>query len=96
MANVTVRNIPDSILEQIKALSAIERRSMNNEIVILLEEAVRSRQTLSDRLNGAGMSPEAQFEAWERLIGAWEDERSAQEIVADIYSRRSPGRSIDL
>ena len=96
MANVTIRNTPDSILDQIKTLSAIERRSMNNEILVLLEEAVRSYQTSSDRPNGYGMSPQAQFEAWERLIGKWEDERSAQEIIADIYSKRSPGRSVDL
>ena len=69
---------------------------MNNEILVLLEQAVRSHQTAPDLPTGTTMSPEAQFEAWERLIGKWEDERSAEAIIADIYSNRTPGRSVDL
>lgn len=84
MANVTIRNIPDSVLDQIKTLSAIERRSMNNEILVLLEQAVRSRRISSDQTTKPTLSPEAQSEAWERLVGRWEDERSARDIIADI------------
>jgi len=96
MANLTIRNIPDSVLDRIKTLSALERRSMNNEILVLLEQAVRSYQGSTDQLTQAPFAPEAQIEVWERLVGKWEDERSAEEIIDDIYSNRTPGRSVDL
>ena len=38
MVSVTVRNIPDGVFERIKTLSIVERRSINNEILVLLAE----------------------------------------------------------
>ncbi|MFZ2658298.1 MAG: hypothetical protein WAX69_25420 [Victivallales bacterium] len=40
MKSITVRNIPDEILEAVRILSAKERRSLNNEILILLEKGL--------------------------------------------------------
>ena len=96
MANVTIRNIPDSILEQIKTLSALERRSMNNEILVLLEQAVRLHHYPSELPNDRPLSPETQTDIWRSLSGKWEDERSAEEIIEDIYENRTAGRNVDL
>ena len=41
MANLTLRNIPEHLLERIRSLSIAERRSLNNEILVLLERALR-------------------------------------------------------
>mgnify|MGYP001610817830 CR=1 FL=1 len=38
--NITLRNIPESIIEKIRTLCVLEKRSLNNEILILLEKAV--------------------------------------------------------
>lgn len=40
MKSITVRNIPDEILDAVRILSAKERRSLNNEILILLEKGL--------------------------------------------------------
>ena len=40
MPNLTVRNIPDDIYDKLKTLSILERRSMNNEILVVLEKGV--------------------------------------------------------
>ena len=40
MKSITVRNIPDEILEAARTLSIKERRSLNNEILILLEKGL--------------------------------------------------------
>ena len=64
MANLTFRNIPDSVLEQIKTLSTLDRRSMNGEILVLLEHAVRSYQDNSGRFRDQMVSPETQVEIW--------------------------------
>lgn len=32
----------------------------------------------------------------EALIGSWDDDRSTEEIIADIVSARTPGRRVEL
>lgn len=88
MANVTIRNIPDTILDQIKTLSALERRSMNSQILVLLEQAIGIHRDGTGRDSVRPLSPVLQAEMWERLAGTWEDERSAEQIIDDIYTSR--------
>lgn len=40
MKDLTVRNIPDSVYHRLKALADKNRRSMNSEIIRLLERSV--------------------------------------------------------
>ncbi len=40
MANLTVRNIPDELLNKIRLLSIIEKRSVNSEILMVLEKGL--------------------------------------------------------
>ena len=96
MPHLTVRNIPDSVLEQIKTLSQLERRSMNSEILVLLETALHSYRRTAGMEPSYRISPDTQIEVWERLAGEWDDERSTEDIVNDIYSNRTAGRSVDL
>ncbi len=42
MPNITVRNIPEDLLDKLRTLSEIERRSLNSEILIALERGVES------------------------------------------------------
>jgi plasmid stability protein len=44
MANITVKNIPDDLYEQLKEYAAINHRSLNNEIIVCIEKAIRSRR----------------------------------------------------
>ena len=96
MAHLTVRNIPESVLEQIKTLSQLERRSMNSEILVLLETALHVYRRAGGTESSYQISTDTQIEVWERLSGEWDDERSTEDIVDDIYSNRTAGRSIDL
>jgi len=41
-------------------------------------------------------TPEMQADMWELLAGEWDDSRSAEEIVEDIYAHRTPGRTVSL
>jgi plasmid stability protein len=95
MASLTVRNIPDAILEKLKALSSLDRRSLNNEVLIILErgtgEEVRERMRNAKRL-----SKVTQLEIWKNLLGTWEDARSAREIIDDIRNHRTIGRDVRL
>lgn len=95
MASITIRNIPDSILEKIRTLSTIEKRSINNELLLIIEAGLNEeseRKTKNENI----IPKETQISIWEKLMGKWEDDRSAKEIIEDIYAHRTPGRNIDL
>lgn len=53
MASVTVKNIPDELYERLKALARVNHRSINSEIIALIERSV-------------GKSPEEVAEILER------------------------------
>lgn len=39
MATLTIKNIPDDLYEKLKAAAATNRRSINNEVIMLIERA---------------------------------------------------------
>lgn len=67
MASFTIKNIPDRLLARLRAQAAAEKRSMNREIIRLLDLSLSAggtpfgipRRTLAD----------AQADAWVRLCG---------------------------
>ena len=95
MANITIRNIPESVLKKIRTLSHAERRSLNSELLLLIELGLKHE---TERKGDAEniLSKETQLEIWDKIVGKWEDERSSQEIIRDIYNNRTSGRKIKL
>ena len=91
MKSITVRNIPNEVLEAVRILSAKERRSLNNEILIIIENGLKSL------CSSTGASATILREdPWKKLAGKWKDKRSTEEIIDDIYSSRTIGRDIKL
>ena len=95
MPNLTVRNIPEAAMEKVRTLAAVERRSLNSEILVLLERALSDESSLRPEPQAI---PDAgtQSALWEHLCGAWEDERSGAEIAVDIRAHRTAGRPVEL
>jgi len=95
MKSITVRNIPDELLDRLRTLSVIEKRSLNNEILIVLEKGLAKES--EDKTNFKNhLSMETQIKIWQKLSGQWKDNRSTDEIIRDIIDSRSEGRSVDL
>ncbi len=44
MSNITVKNIPDALYEQLRRSAAANHRSINSEIIVCIERAVRGRR----------------------------------------------------
>ena len=44
MATITVKNIPDELYERLKCVAEINRRSINSEIIVCIENAVVGRK----------------------------------------------------
>lgn len=93
MANLTIRNIPEELLRSLRKLSQKERRSLNSEILILLEKSLKEHNL---EKHGDTISVEAQAEMWSKLAGEWDDPRPADEIIADVLSHRTLGRKVEL
>ena len=96
MANLTVRNIPERALNRLRERAAASRRSLNNEIVVLLEQAVERWPSASEAGPRIVSPVESQINRWEQLCGRWRDERSWEDIAADIVSHRTVGREVAL
>jgi len=95
MINLTVRNIPDEVIGKLKTLATLDRRSLNNELLIVIEKGLEG-ETKAHSEKAASISSAAQISIWQDLCGAWVDERSTQEIVDDICSSRTMGREVSL
>ena len=50
MANLTIKNVPKSVLRRLKARAALHRRSLNLEVIACLESLVQSARVDIDAL----------------------------------------------
>ena len=94
MASITIKNIPDQLLARLRERAAVEQRSMNKEIIRLLDRALAAdrNRPLEHRRARAN----AQARAWSRLGGRWVCDLPIENEIADILAARSPGREIEL
>ena len=53
MATITLKNIPDSLYDQIKRSAQSNRRSINSEIITCIEKALRGRKIDPDKFLSA-------------------------------------------
>jgi plasmid stability protein len=95
MANITIRNIPDSVFQKLKMLAEIERRSLNNELLVAIEAGVRELEG-KVRRGESRMPKEVQSALWAELSGKWKDKRSTAKILRDVVGSRSKGRDVKL
>ena len=94
MANITIRNIPDSIFQKIKLMSEIDKRSLNNKLLVVLEKGVRKMEEENKEYE-IPLNKNIQISICKELSGKWEDKRDTEEIVKEIYETRSLGKKWD-
>ena len=95
MKSITVRNIPDKLIDRLRTLSVLEKRSLNNEILIVLEKGLAKESEYKTNFKNH-LSMDTQIKIWQSLCGQWTDNRTTDEIIGDIIESRSEGRSVDL
>lgn len=94
MASITIKNIPDRLLARLREQAAMEQRSMNREIIRLLDIGLSAER--GHPMEYRRSLAETQVAAWSRLSGRWISDLPVDEEVAAIYSARSGGREIEL
>jgi plasmid stability protein len=78
MANLQVKDIDDSLYNSLKQRAASERRSVSQEVVLIIEKYLSSPDQFDK-------NPTKDFL---QLSGSWIDEKSADEIINDIQTSR--------
>lgn len=86
MPSITLKEVPPELLDRLRAAAARQRRSLNQEALVLIQGALDVAESAEDRA-------QRQLDAWRRLAGSWQSDESFEDEVAAIYSARTPGRS---
>jgi len=79
MATLQVRDIDDRLYESLRKRATREKRSISQEVVLILEKYL-------SRPDAYDVNPTDEFLS---LSGAWNDEREADEIINEIRSGRT-------
>ncbi len=93
MASLTLKNLPDPLLRDLRKAAERDRRSLTQEVIHLLDGAVRGR---AGRLPTRGIGVEAQLEAWRKLAGQWESDIDRAREAERSMKRRTPGREVEF
>ena len=97
MSALTIRGLPEETIRTLKARAAYNHRSLNGEILYLLDYVV----SFGDMFSFTVFRPEDLSVARRRkavlaLAGQWKDVRSDGAIISDIESTRTFGREVEL
>jgi len=91
MASLTLKNLPDDLLQALRDAAEHDRRSLTQEIVHLLETALGKRPKSPVRPD-----VEAQVTAWRKLAAQWESDVDSTAEAERVTATRTPGREVDL
>jgi len=91
--SLTVRDLPEYAMEVLKSRANRNHRSLNGEILYILDYVSAFGPEYDFPARPAAVS---QQEKVLGLFGKWKDSRSDAEISADIEGARSLGREVSL
>ncbi|MDP2992054.1 MAG: hypothetical protein RDU59_04245 [Thermodesulfobacteriota bacterium] len=86
MANLQIKGVKEDLYEEIKRLAAAENRSVGQEMLFLVKEYLSRKGRIGNLKTPAQVLLE--------LAGSWEDDKTAEEIVAEIRSARKNSRKL--
>ena len=97
MSCLTVRNLPPRTLSSLKTRAKSNHRSLNGEILFIFEWVAENGMKTPPPIEGM-MNPAVarQKSAMDSLIGTCSDKRRMNEIIDDIYAKRTLGREVSL
>ena len=93
MTALTLKNLPPKLLRSLRSAAEHDRRSLNQEVIHLLELALQLRERSRAR---ASQDVEAQLAAWRELAGKWQSDLDPEVEADRIMSARTAGRKVEL
>jgi plasmid stability protein len=95
MASLTLENLPEDLLRDLREAASEDRRSLSQETVHLLESALRSRVKRAASTSAGSTDVDRQLAAWRELAGKWESEVDRETEIECIMERRTGGREVE-
>jgi plasmid stability protein len=92
VASLTLKNLPEGLLRALREAAERDRRSLTQQIIVLLESALRSGEQPAK----ASAEVDAQVAAWRELAGRWISEMDPAQEAEHIVERRTKGRRVDF
>lgn len=89
MSSITLKDVPEELLARLRKAAARDRRSLNQEALVLIEGGLDAQETAEERA-------QRQIAAWRSLAGGWASNEPFEDEVAAIYAARSAGRDVIL
>lgn len=93
MASLTLKNLPGPLLRDLRKAAERDRRSLTQEIIHLLEAALRGRIGASAPRRA---DLDAQLAAWRKLARKWESDVGRASEAERLMKRRTPGREVEF
>lgn len=78
MAMLQVRDMDDRLYDRLKFAAKLDNRSISQQVVTILQ----------DYFTSVPFKTKNATEEFLKLAGTWEDSRSTEEIIDDIYASR--------
>ncbi len=78
MAILQVRDMDDRLYEKLKFSAKLDNRSISQQVITILQDYFTSVPVKSKNAT----------EEFLKLAGTWEDSRSTEEIIDDVYASR--------
>jgi plasmid stability protein len=91
MPSLTLKNVPSPLLRALRASATADRRSLNQQAMVLLSRALGLER---DRISTEQV--DAQVEAWRRLAGSWRSDLDPRDEAKLLRKARTRGRKVDL
>jgi plasmid stability protein len=92
MASLTLKNLPDDFLRALRSAAETDRRSLTQEIIHLVDSALRARD---EHLAPRRAEVETQLAAWRKLAGKWQSDVDRQTEAERLMEHRSSGRKVE-
>lgn len=93
MTALTLKDIPPKLLRSLRAAAKHDRRSLTQEVVHLLDLALRER---AERPERRALDVESQLAAWRKLAETWQSDSDPELEAEQIMAARTPGRKVEL
>ena len=95
MPSLTIKDLPAPLWARLRQRAAADRRSLNREVIHLLERVLAEAPAAPGPVALAEQI-EAQVRLWRALAGRWDADQEPVEEIDALYAARTPGRPVDL
>jgi len=95
MPSLTIKDLPDPLWARLRQRAAADRRSLNREVIHLLERVLAEAPAAPGPVALAEQI-EAQVRRWHALAGRWDSDQEPVAEIDALYAARTPGRRVEL